>query len=63
MLSASSRGPGRTSAAPTRAEVKMRPHALAWNMGTTGSTVSRPDRSLASGSAVASECSASERWE
>ena len=33
-------GPGRTSLAPVKALVKGKPQALAWNMGTTGRTVS-----------------------
>ena len=35
---------GMIRAAPDSKQAKARPHALAWNMGTTGSTRSRSDR-------------------
>jgi hypothetical protein len=38
------------------------PQALTWNMGTTGSTASRADRHITSGSAAAYACSTVERW-
>jgi hypothetical protein len=36
---------------------------VTWNMGTTGNTVSRADRPIASGIADASECSTVDRRE
>src|SRR5262249_3029655 len=39
-----------------------RPHALTWNIGTTGSNESRAERFSASGSAIAKLCSSVERW-
>ena len=35
-------GPGNTSLVPTIGALYGRPQALAWNMGTTASTLSRP---------------------
>src|SRR5262249_797237 len=49
----SSAAPGMTSFAPTIAAAYGRPHALTWNIGTTGSSVSRAERFNESGSAIA----------
>ena len=62
-LTGSSFGPGSTSAAPANAAAYGVPHALAWNIGTTGRIVSRPEIPSVSGSAALSECSTSDRWE
>ena len=48
----SSAGPGKTTLAPVSAAEYGRPQALTWNMGTTGSTASRADRFITSGSAA-----------
>ncbi len=40
--------PGRTSLPPTAGSAKGRPHALAWNIGTTASTASRLVKAVAS---------------
>src|SRR5687768_6689956 len=45
-------GPGKTIFAPTMVQVYGRLQALAWNIGTTGRTESRAERSRASGSAA-----------
>jgi len=42
-------GPGNTSLAPVSAVVYGRPQAFTWNIGTTGSTLSRADKFIASG--------------
>ena len=39
------------------------PQALAWNIGTTGKTVSRVDMFIASGNAAVIECRTSARCE
>ena len=39
-LSPSRKGPGKTCFAPTSVHVNGKPQAFAWNIGTTGSTVS-----------------------
>ena len=39
------------------------PHALTWNMGTTGNTASRAEMFIASGIAEANECKTVERCE
>src|SRR3954470_645963 len=49
-------GPGNTSLQPVRAAVYGIPHALTWNMGTTGSTQSRADSAITSGKAAAYAC-------
>src|SRR5512139_723973 len=54
--------PGNTILQPTIAPTYGRPHALTWNMGTTGRTTSRAETLSASGSAAASVCSTVERW-
>ena len=54
---------GMIRSAPVRNAPYGVPHALAWNIGTTGSSVSRPETSLTSGSAATSECSTSDRCE
>jgi hypothetical protein len=61
-LSGSSFGPGKTSFAPTAAHECGRPHALAWNIGTTGITVSRAEIPFASVVAATSACNTLERW-
>ena len=55
--------PGSTSVAPTIGAVKASDQPLAWNIGTTGSTTSRDDRPLQSGSAAMKACSTLERCE
>src|SRR5690242_1195311 len=55
-------GPGNTTLAPASAVEYGSPQALTWNIGTTGSTTSRPDSAIASGSAAAYACSRVERW-
>jgi hypothetical protein len=44
--------PGNTSLAPTSGAAYAIPQPLAWNMGTTGSTLSREERLITSGSAT-----------
>ena len=41
-------GPGKTSFAPTIGALYGNPHAFAWNIGTTASTVSPADRPIES---------------
>ena len=48
----SSAGPGNTTLQPVIAAAYGRPQALTWNMGTTGSTLSRADRLITSGKAA-----------
>ncbi|MDT4846153.1 hypothetical protein FQZ97_801680 [compost metagenome] len=55
--------PGNTSLAPTSGTEYGRPHALTWNIGTTGRITSRAEQPSASGSADAYECSTVERCE
>ena len=55
-------GPGNTILAPVIAAEYGRPQALTWNIGTTGSTVSRALMLRASGSAPANACNMVERW-
>ena len=62
-LSGSRWGPGKTWLAPTKVAAKGNPQALAWNMGTTGVTVSWQDSPTPSGRALARACSTVERWE
>ena len=62
-LLASRAGPGITSLAPAVTAPNGMPHALAWNIGTTGSTVSRCPRPSPSVISVASECSTVDRCE
>ena len=57
------RGPGKTSRAPASAAAYGMPHALAWNIGTTGITASAARRPIASGLSTPSECSTVERCE
>src|SRR3569623_1798237 len=45
----SSAGPGSTSLAPVSGAEYGKPHALTWNIGTTGSTTSREEMPIASG--------------
>ncbi len=49
----SSHGPGNTSFAPTMHATYGNPHALTWNIGTTGNITSRAEQFSASGSAAA----------
>ena len=56
-------GPGNTRFAPAKTAACARPHALAWNIGTTGSTTSASDTAMVSASIVAMECSTVERCE
>ena len=55
-------GPGNTILQPTIAPTYGRPHALTWNIGTTGRMTSRAETFSASGRAAASVCSTVERW-
>ena len=56
-------GPGKTSPAPVSAAVKGSPQALAWNIGTTASTMSAARIAKLSAMAVAMEWSTSARCE
>jgi hypothetical protein len=60
--SASRCGPGKTSLAPVSAAQNGSPHALAWNIGTTGSTQSSSPMPSVSFMHAASVCSTFERW-
>src|SRR5207253_8115077 len=60
-LSGSTLGPGRTRRAPSMVHAKGRPQALAWNMGATGSTVSKWLMPKTSPRPHAKECSTSAR--
>ena len=62
-LTASRCGPGKTCLAPIMVQVKGRPQAFTWNMGTTGSTTSEKDAPSASGRALTREWSTSARCE
>ena len=62
-LSPSRNGPGKTCLAPTKVQVNGKPHALAWNIGTTGSTVSSSVTARTPATADASECTAMARCE
>ena len=55
--------PGITSLQPTAGQEKARPQALAWNIGTTGSTTSRLERPITSCCSVTSVCRKLERCE
>ena len=55
-------GPGKTRSEPASMDPYGIPHALAWNIGTTGSTTSRSDNATPSAMSRASECSTVERW-
>ena len=55
-------GPGKTILAPVMAAEYGRPQALTWNIGTTGSTLSRALMFKASGMAPAQACRMVERW-
>ena len=59
----SSFGPGMTSLAPTAGAEKAMPQALAWNMGTTGRTVSIAPMPMTSTPAVTRVCRKFDRWE
>src|ERR1044072_8234170 len=61
-LAPSNAAPGNTSFAPVSAQQYGKPHALTWNIGTTGSTTSRADKFSASGRQAAYVCSMVERW-
>jgi hypothetical protein len=56
-------GPGITSLAPAAGAEKGRPQALAWNIGTTTSTVSRTERPITSVCRVTRVCRKLERCE
>ncbi len=62
-LAGSRCGPGKTCLAPTSVAVKGNPQALAWNIGTTGRTMSSSRIARLSAIAEASEWSAIPRWE
>ena len=63
-LAGSRCGPGSTILAPTIAAANGRPHALAWNIGTTGSTASASQMPMHVGLRRGrSVCSTSERCE
>ena len=49
--------------APIMGEVSASPQQLAWNIGTTGSIMSREETPMASGVAAIIECSTLERCE
>ena len=61
-LGGSRHGPGKTCLQPTIVQLKGRPQALTWNMGTTGMTTSAWERPIESGSAEIKECRTSARW-
>ena len=56
-------GPGKTIFEPVRAAEKGMPQALAWNIGTTGVTMSFWEKLSMSGMQLVSECSIIPRWE
>ena len=56
-------GPGNTRLAPAKTAACARPHALAWNIGTTGSTTSASDTPSVSASITDIECRNVERCE
>ncbi len=58
----SMRPPGITSLAPIIGADCASPHALAWNIGTTGKIVSRLEMPIASGCTAIIACSTLERW-
>ncbi len=62
-LSGSRNLPGSTSPAPVMGHANGRPHALTWNIGTTGSTVSASRIAKLSAIARPMACSTSDRWE
>ena len=62
-LGGSRYGPGNTSFAPVIAHTYGRPHALTWNIGTTGSNTSVRATFNESGSATTSVCKIVERCE
>src|SRR5881392_1133952 len=55
-------GPGKTSFDPIMQAAYGRPHALTWNIGTTGRITSVAEQLSASGKAIAKVCSIVERW-
>ena len=61
MLAGSRNRCGSTCFAPTIAAEYGAPHALAWNIGTTGRMVSVHESDITSGMIVAIECSTSDR--
>jgi len=61
-LTGSRWGPGKTCFAPTMVQVKGNPHALTWNMGTTGRTTSCREIPKVSAIAEAKEWSTNDRW-
>ena len=56
-------GPGIASDAPAITAAWHRPHALAWNIGTTGMIVSRSETPAASATSEPIECRTVERCE
>jgi hypothetical protein len=54
--------PANTSLAPTMTPACGMPHALAWNIGTTGRIVSPGPNALPAAEVAASECRNVERW-
>src|SRR6185436_14459545 len=62
-LAPSSPGPGIARRQPTIVPMYGMPHALTWNIGTIGHTVSPAPTPSPSGSAAASACSTVERCE
>ena len=55
--------PGSTSLAPTAGTLNASPQALAWNMGTTISAVSRAETPMTSACSVMKVCSTLDRCE
>ena len=55
-------GPGMISVAPVATPAWARPQALAWNIGTTGSTRSDSRMPMLSAPVAAKVCSQLERW-
>ena len=55
-------GPGNTMLDPASSAAYGSPHALAWNIGTTGMTMSRSRRPGPSTVSEISECSSVDRW-
>ena len=63
MDSPSSFGPGMTIAAPAIGPLNASDQPLAWNIGTTGMTISREESPMQSGDIAAIECNTFERCE
>ncbi len=55
-------GPGKTIFEPAKSELKGRPQAAAWNIGTTGRMASDSATPMVSFMHSTSECSTQERW-